>query len=100
MLQRELDRSHLPADAVDGAIAGIAGGLLGAKLLWVFEHFGEEPFFSLLSSRGGLSWFGGLAGGLAAGLLYFRYKHYPLIPVLAAATPALAIGHAIGRIGC
>jgi phosphatidylglycerol:prolipoprotein diacylglycerol transferase len=29
-----------------------------------------------------------------------RRDHVPLTPALAAATPALAIGHAIGRIGC
>ena len=39
------------------------GGLVGAKLLWVAEHLGEEPFRDLLFSRGGMSWFGGLLGG-------------------------------------
>jgi phosphatidylglycerol:prolipoprotein diacylglycerol transferase len=66
----------------------------------VFEHRGEGPFLSLLLSRGGLSWFGGLAGGLGCGLLYFRAKRYPIVDTLAAATPALAIGHLLGRIGC
>jgi phosphatidylglycerol:prolipoprotein diacylglycerol transferase len=27
-------------------------------------------------------------------------RHLPLVPVLAAATPALAFGHLLGRIGC
>ena len=76
------------------------GGLAGAKLLWVFEHLGEEPVFSLLFSRGGLSWFGGFAGGVLAGLVVMHRKRLPKVPVLAAATPALAAGHAIGRIGC
>ena len=46
-----------------------------------------------------MSWFGGFAGDLLTGL-WMRRKKLPKIPVLAAATPALAIGHAIGRIGC
>jgi phosphatidylglycerol:prolipoprotein diacylglycerol transferase len=78
----------------------VLGGLAGAKLLWVFEHSGEEPVFSLLFSRGGLSWFGGFAGGVLAGLVVMHRKGLPKVAVLAAATPALAAGHAIGRIGC
>jgi phosphatidylglycerol:prolipoprotein diacylglycerol transferase len=100
ILGRELARSGLPMDALDAAIAGVLGGLAGAKLLWVAEHFGEEPIFDLLLSRGGMSWFGGLAGGVLAGLAVMQWKRLPKMAVFAAATPALAIGHAIGRIGC
>jgi phosphatidylglycerol:prolipoprotein diacylglycerol transferase len=74
--------------------------LVGAKLLWVAEHAGEEPFFSLLFSRGGMSWFGGLAGGLVPGVGVMRKRRLPIVPVLAAATPGFAFGHLIGRIGC
>jgi phosphatidylglycerol:prolipoprotein diacylglycerol transferase len=100
IFRRELAAARLPDNAADGAIIGILGGLAGAKLLWVFEHRGEEPFLSLLLSRGGLSWFGGLVGGVGSALLFFRAKRYPIVDTLAAATPALAVGHAIGRIGC
>ena len=47
-----------------------------------------------------MSWFGGFAGGIAAGVWMMRRKRLPTLALLAAATPALAIGHAIGRIGC
>lgn len=97
---RELARSGLPASAGDAAMAGVFGGLLGAKLLWVAEHLGEEPFRDLLFSRGGMSWFGGLLGGVGTALIVMRRQRLPIVATLAAATPALAIGHAIGRIGC
>lgn len=100
LFRRELPRSGLSESAVDAAIAGVIGGMAGAKLLWVFEHVREEPFLDLVLSRGGMSWFGGFAGGMLAGLAVMRWKRLPKIAVLAAATPALAIGHAIGRIGC
>ena len=100
IFSRELRRSKLPEGAVDAALAGVLGGMAGAKLLWFSEHLGEGPWQDLLFSRGGMSWFGGFAGGVLAGLVVMRVKRLPVIAVLAAATPALAIGHAIGRVGC
>ena len=100
MFARELERSGLPGNAVDAAVGGVLGGLLGAKLLWTIEFSGEQPVADLLFSRGGLSWFGGLIGGVGTGLWMLHRRRVAIVPALAAATPALAIGHAIGRIGC
>jgi phosphatidylglycerol:prolipoprotein diacylglycerol transferase len=100
LFQRELRRSGLPEDASDAALYGVLGGLAGAKMLWLAEHLGEAPVPELLLSRGGMSWFGGFAGGVLTALLVMRRKRLPVLRVLSAATPALAIGHAIGRIGC
>lgn len=101
LFRRELRQSRLPEDAVDAAVWGLLGGLLGAKVLWTIEHMGGgEPVTSLLFSRGGMSWFGGFVGGVGAALWVMRRRRWPMIPVVAAATPALAVGHAIGRVGC
>jgi len=100
VFQRELRRADLPDDAVNAALAGVLGGLAGAKLIWAIEFHGTAPFLDLVLSRGGLSWFGGLAGGLTAGLTTLRRYRVPLVRGLAAASPGLALGHAIGRVGC
>ena len=100
LLRREARRAGLPDAVVDVGIAGVIGGLLGAKLLWTAEHAGEAPLFQLLTSRGGMSWFGGFAGGIAAGLVFMRRARLRPMAVLAAAAPGLAVGHAIGRLGC
>ena len=100
VFQRELRRAGLPESGVDAAIAGVLGGLLGAKLLWTAEHAGQEPLANLLFSRGGMSWFGGLLGGVGAGVLMLRRRGVAIMAGRAAAAPGLAIGHAIGRIGC
>jgi phosphatidylglycerol---prolipoprotein diacylglyceryl transferase len=100
VFRRELARSGLPDAALDAAVYGLVGGLVGAKLLYVFEHRAEGPFFSLVLDRGGMSWFGGFVGGLLAGYATIRANRWPLVPVLSAATPALAVGQMLGRIGC
>jgi phosphatidylglycerol:prolipoprotein diacylglycerol transferase len=100
LYRRELARSALPEAGVDAALAGVFGGLLGAKVLWTIEHAAEAPVAELFFSRGGMSWFGGFLGGLAAGLWMMRRRGIPIAAGLAAATPALAVGHAIGRVGC
>jgi phosphatidylglycerol:prolipoprotein diacylglycerol transferase len=97
---RELRRRGFPEDSVNAAVGGVLGGLVGAKVIWSIEFAGSAPFRDLLFSRGGLSWFGGFAGGVSVGLWLLHRYRVPLIAGLAAASPALALGHAIGRIGC
>ncbi len=109
LLRRELARAvpagrGLNADAyvsagTDAALVAVLGGLAGAKLLYVVEHFGEGLGETLLS-RGGMSWFGGLVGGLIAGVIVIRWKRLPALPLLSAAAPAITLGQAVGRIGC
>jgi phosphatidylglycerol:prolipoprotein diacylglycerol transferase len=100
LFRRELARADLPAQAADAGTIGVLGGLAGAKLLWTIEHRGEAAWTELLFARGGLSWYGGLIGGVGAGLAYIIARGWPVVAVLAAATPALAFGHLLGRIGC
>jgi phosphatidylglycerol---prolipoprotein diacylglyceryl transferase len=100
IFHRELARGGLPQSGTDAALIGVVGGLAGAKLIWAIEFRHDAPFLSLLLSRGGLSWFGGFLGGVGAGLWALRHRRIPIVPALSAAAPALAIGHAIGRVGC
>src|SRR5688572_30688207 len=87
VFSRELTRSRLPHDAVNAAIGGVVGGLIGAKLLWTIEFSGRQPITELLFSRGGLSWFGGLIGGVGTGLWLLRRYRVSLIRGLAVAAP-------------
>lgn len=100
LLRREMLRSGLDASkGIDAALVGVLGGLAGAKLLYVIEHW-AEPLSSTLLSRAGMSWYGGMTGGVLAGIGMIVYQRLPLMAVLAAAAPALTLGHAVGRIGC
>lgn len=100
VLRREVARSGIDvAKGTDIALVGVLGGLLGAKLLYVLEHW-AEPLADTLFSRGGMSWFGGLTGGVLAGLGMVVWLRLPVMTILAAGAPAMALGQAIGRIGC
>jgi phosphatidylglycerol---prolipoprotein diacylglyceryl transferase len=100
VFRRELVARGLPATWDAPAWVGLVGGLVGAKLLYTFEHLGEEPVVNLLLNRGGMSWFGGLVGGVLAGIATILISNRPLWPLLGAAAPALAVGQLFGRIGC
>lgn len=100
VFRRQLTARGLPEHFENAAIIGAAGGLLGAKVIWVVEFAGTAPIADLLFSRSGLSWFGGLIGGVGSGLVALRLMRAPLMATLAAAAPALAVGHMLGRVGC
>lgn len=100
LFRRELRFSRLPDASADAAVVGLLCGFAGAKILHALLHLGEEPVVALLLSRSGFAWFGGLLGGVGGALVVIVTRGWPIVPILSAATPALALGHAIGRIGC
>jgi phosphatidylglycerol:prolipoprotein diacylglycerol transferase len=81
----------------------VIGGTAGAKLWAGIETFftpGEPDFWTVLASRGGATFYGGLALGAAAVLAKIAWDRAPLRAVTQAIAPGLALGQAIGRIGC
>jgi phosphatidylglycerol:prolipoprotein diacylglycerol transferase len=100
---RRLQELGRPPDwAYEIVFAALIGGLVGARLDYVIENWDKVSgdLVGNIFSGTGLVWFGGLLGGAAGVLLWARWRGF-LGPVLldAAAAP-LAVGYAIGRIGC
>ena len=50
--------------------------------------------------RGGLAWQGGLIAGVICALMFIKIKKLPLLSTLDLAAPYIALGQAIGRVGC
>ncbi|HET9325412.1 MAG TPA: prolipoprotein diacylglyceryl transferase [Candidatus Eisenbacteria bacterium] len=100
---REFQRRGLEGKlAWDAAILGALGGVAGARLWVIFESwpaFIENPV-RFIFTGGGLAWYGGLLGGTIALTLFFRRHSIPWLAGADAVAPALALGHAVGRIGC
>ncbi len=77
-------------------------GLVGSRLLSILNDPAAllaDPLGQILSGAG-FVWYGGLIGGLIAAVLLVRRYGIPRGTMLECAAPALAIGQAIGRIGC
>jgi phosphatidylglycerol---prolipoprotein diacylglyceryl transferase len=75
--------------------AALVGGLVGAKLDYVIQNPGEPLF-----SGSGLVWFGGVLGGAIGVILWARWRGIPLWQICDIAAVPLALGYAIGRVGC
>jgi phosphatidylglycerol:prolipoprotein diacylglycerol transferase len=84
-------------------IASAVGGIIGARLLYAFA---VEPVktltdpLSLISSAGGLAFYGGLLGGAVATLGVAAATKLPGWKLLDLMAPALMLGQGIGRLGC
>jgi phosphatidylglycerol:prolipoprotein diacylglycerol transferase len=95
--QQEMERmGHDSSPVGDIVIGAIIGGLLGAKLYFVFVLGNHDALFS----RGGFVFWGGLIGGTTGSLLVARFKRVPLLRFIEAGTPGLAAAYAVGRTGC
>jgi phosphatidylglycerol---prolipoprotein diacylglyceryl transferase len=75
--------------------AGV-GGIVGAKVYYAILYHS----WRLLFDRSGLVWYGGFLLGAAAVVFTMNRRRLPAWPVIDAAAPALALGYAIGRVGC
>ena len=89
--------------AADLVFIAMLGGILGARLFYVVQNWGDYRGNLLEIVRvdhGGLVFYGGFFGALVAvGLACFR-KSYSVAEVGDVFAPALPLGHALGRVGC
>jgi phosphatidylglycerol:prolipoprotein diacylglycerol transferase len=103
LVAKRLDELGKPVDwAYEMIFAGLAGGFIGARLYYMAQHWDSvrDDFFGNLFSGEGLVWYGGAIGGAIAVLAWAHYRHFLTLALLDLAAPALAVGYAIGRIGC
>lgn len=106
-LMREGRRERVDIDALSSvAFWAIAGAIVGAKVLMAMRQLPEyvsNPMAafsrSVLTSAG--DFYGGFIGAIiAAGLFFWRHPRVPFWQTADICAPAIALGQAIGRIGC
>lgn len=106
-------KQNIPADyvidiALISVVAGIVGAHLTSTLLDLPYYINHPSIFAnqwrdiFLPAGGlkGLSFHGGLIGGLLAGYIYCRIKKISFISMADLCTPAVALAYGITRIGC
>jgi phosphatidylglycerol:prolipoprotein diacylglycerol transferase len=83
-------------------------GLVGARLFYIVPNWDEfqEPTLaatarSLLNfTKGGLVVYGSVIFGLPAGIWFLRRRGLGILPMADIIAPSMALGQAIGRLGC
>jgi phosphatidylglycerol---prolipoprotein diacylglyceryl transferase len=83
----------------------VVGAIAGARMLYVItfwnQYYASHPLYEVLIIRqGGLVFYGGLLGAVAASLFYLHWKKMPLWKTADALAPSIALGYVLGRIGC
>ena len=92
-----------PVDwAYEMVFAALVGGIVGARLWWVVENWSDakDDVLGSLFSGSGLVWYGGAIGGAIGVLLWAWRRKFLTLQMFDVAAVPLAIGYAIGRIGC
>jgi phosphatidylglycerol:prolipoprotein diacylglycerol transferase len=97
---KELDK---PVDwAYEIVIAAVVGGLIGARVYYLIQNH-ASLHGSLLGNvfgGSGLVWYGGFLGGTVFVLIWAWWRGFLNFQLFDIAGYGLALGYAIGRIGC
>ncbi len=103
LVARRLKELGKPPDwAYELVFAALIGGLVGARVDFLLQNYDSvsDDLLGNLFSGAGLVWFGGAVGGAIGVVLWARFRGMLNLTLLDICAPALAIGYAVGRIGC
>jgi phosphatidylglycerol:prolipoprotein diacylglycerol transferase len=94
-----------PDKAWNLGILVVLAGILGAKILYIvvdWNYYASHPreIFSLGTLQAGGVFSGGFLAALVVAAWYMRKHRLPTLATCDAFAPGLALGHAIGRVGC
>ncbi len=97
--RRGLDESYL----LNLVLVILVASIVGARGMYAVTHTAEfdgRPLAVFAIWEGGLTLYGGLVLAILAGIAYCRWVGLPLWPVADTFAPAVALGMALGRVGC
>ncbi len=103
ILARRLKELGKPVDyAYEMAFAAMVGGLVGSRVYFIIQNYSQvkHDLIGSLFSGSGLVWYGGIIGGAIAVLAWAAWRSMLNLTLLDLASVPLALGYAIGRIGC
>lgn len=78
-------------------------GIIGSRIFYVLinaRFYLSNPREIIMLQHGGMAWFGGLIFGMATAVWFIKKHKMNLLKTLDLLVPFIALGQAIGRIGC
>lgn len=81
----------------------ILGSIIGSRLLHViifWDSYSENLISVLFLWEGGLTFYGGFLGAVIASFAYLKAKGLRFWKYADLVAPAIALGHAVGRVAC
>jgi phosphatidylglycerol:prolipoprotein diacylglycerol transferase len=94
-------KSGIDAEKVTNLAVYVAlAGLIGAKLLMIAFDWPDIQIFSMATLQAAGVFQGGLILALITAFFYIRHNKLPVLSTADAFAPGVALGHAIGRLGC
>ncbi len=97
-------QGNSPQFVIDLALLVVVAGIAGARLAYIILYgpgfYITHPRHIFMLPEGGLTFYGALIFGLAAAFFYLRKIRFPFWGFLDLASPSIALGYAIARIGC
>jgi phosphatidylglycerol:prolipoprotein diacylglycerol transferase len=103
IMSRRLSELGKPPDwAYEMVFAALIGGLVGARVDYLIQNWDEvsRDLLGNIFSGTGLVFFGGLVGGALGVILWARWRRWLTWQLVDAASVPVAIGYAVGRVGC
>lgn len=102
LLRRFREIGRPPDWAYEMAFAAAVGGLVGARLDYILQNWSKvsDDLLGNIFSGSGLVWLGGVLGGALGVVLWARWRDFLGLALLDVAAAPLALGYAVGRIGC
>ena len=103
---RQAPRAGLnPHRIWDLGIYGILFALLISRVWlilssWAYYIARPSEIFSIATFQSAGTFYGGILGGILWVILYTRFQKMPLLAVMDIVAAPVALGHAIGRVGC
>src|SRR5918998_2429055 len=103
VLARRFKEIGKPPDwAYEMVFAALVGGLVGSRIDYLIQNWDDvsDDLLGNLFSGSGLVWFGGVVGGALGVVLWARWRGWLGLQMFDTCAVPLAIGYAVGRIGC
>jgi phosphatidylglycerol:prolipoprotein diacylglycerol transferase len=103
VVARRLREMERPVDwSYEIVFAALLGGVIGARGYYLIQNYDsvKHDLLGSIFSGSGLVWYGGAIGGAIGVIAWMRWRDALELRMFDMCATALALGYAIGRIGC